>query len=131
MALGRNNHLFSGSDSGGLVTGLFLGFFGIGGDFLIVPGLVGATGMPMPNAVGTTLVAVTAFGVTTAVNYTASGLIDRALALVFISGGMLGSIFGAKIAKRLSGTTGRLTTVFAAIVFVVASYMLVKTFKRI
>ncbi len=115
----------------GLVTGLFSGFFGIGGGFLIVPGLVGSTGMPMLNAVGTSLVAVTAFGVTTAVNYSVSGLVNWPLAFAFIGGGMLGSIFGAKIAKRLSGTTGRLTTVFAAIVFVVASYMLINTVERI
>lgn len=91
----------------------------------------GSTGMPMLNAVGTSLVAVTAFGVTTAVNYSVSGLVNWPLAFAFIGGGMLGSIFGAKIAKRLSGTTGRLTTVFAAIVFVVASYMLINTVERI
>jgi len=38
------------------------GFFGIGGGFLIVPGLMLATGMPMINAVGTSLLAVGAFG---------------------------------------------------------------------
>ena len=31
----------------GLGTGVFSGFFGIGGGFLIVPGLVAATGMPI------------------------------------------------------------------------------------
>ena len=50
----------------GIGTGLFSGFFGIGGGFLIVPGLVAATRMPILNAVGTSLVAVTAFGLTTA-----------------------------------------------------------------
>ena len=45
----------------GLGSGAFSGFFGIGGGFLIVPGIVAATGMPMINAVGTSLVAVTAF----------------------------------------------------------------------
>ena len=49
----------------GLVTGLFSGFFGIGGGFLIVPGLVGSTGMPIIKAIGTSLVAVAAFGVYT------------------------------------------------------------------
>src|SRR3546814_7199914 len=55
-------------------SGAFSGFFGIGGGFLIVPGIVAATGMPMINAVGTSLVAVTAFGLTTAANYAWSGL---------------------------------------------------------
>lgn len=41
----------------GLGSGLFSGFFGIGGGFLIVPGLVASTGMPILLAVGTSLVA--------------------------------------------------------------------------
>ena len=108
----------------GAGTGLFSGFFGIGGGFLIVPGLVAATGMPMINAVGSSLVAVTAFGLTTAANYAFSGLVDWALAGVFIAGGVLGGFLGARSAKRLSGTQGRLTTVFAGLIFVVAAYML-------
>jgi uncharacterized membrane protein YfcA len=62
----------------GLGTGAFSGFFEIGGGFLIVPGLIASTGMPMINAVGTSLVAVTAFGLTTAYNYALSGLVDLA-----------------------------------------------------
>ena len=50
----------------GLVVGFASGFFGIGGGFLIVPGLVGATAMPIVNAIGSSLVSVTAFGATTA-----------------------------------------------------------------
>lgn len=110
----------------GLGTGLFSGFFGIGGGFLIVPGLIAATGMPMLFAVGSSLVAVTAFGLTTAANYALSGLVDWILALVFIGGGLLGSFVGTRAAKRLSGA-GHLTTVFAGLIFVVAAYMLWKS----
>ncbi|HQT39157.1 MAG TPA: sulfite exporter TauE/SafE family protein [Acidocella sp.] len=111
----------------GLGTGLFSGFFGIGGGFLIVPGLVASTGMPILNAVGTSLVAVTAFGLTTSINYAISGLVDWNLALVFILGGVFGSLFGTRIAKRLAGKTGRLTTVFAVLIFAVAGYMLFRS----
>lgn len=110
----------------GLGTGGFSGFFGIGGGFLIVPGLIASTGMPMVNAVGTSLVAVTAFGLTTAANYAFSGLIDWVLAGVFIAGGVLGSLAGARAAKSLSGS-GHLGTIFAALIFVVAAYMLWKS----
>jgi len=110
----------------GLGTGLFSGFFGIGGGFLIVPGLIAATGMPMLYAVGSSLVAVTAFGLTTAANYALSGFVDWVLALVFIAGGFLGSFLGTRAAKRLSGG-GHLTTVFAGLIFVVAAYMLWKS----
>ena len=110
----------------GFGAGLFSGFFGIGGGFLIVPGLIAATGMPMLNAVGSSLVAVTAFGLTTAANYALSGLVDWPLAGLFIAGGFLGSMAGTRAAKRLSGG-GHLSTVFAALIFLVAAYMLWKT----
>jgi uncharacterized protein len=88
-----------------------------------VPGLVASTGMPMLNAVGSSLVAVTAFGLTTALNYAVSGLIDWTLAGLFIGGGIVGSFAGAAAAKRLSGKAGLLKTVFAVLIFIVAVYM--------
>lgn len=111
----------------GLGTGAFSGFFGIGGGFLIVPGLIAATGMPMINAVGSSLVAVTAFGLTTAANYAWSGLVDWPLALAFIVGGFGGSYLGTRLAGQLAETKGRLTIVFAGLIFVVAAYMLWKS----
>ncbi len=110
----------------GLGTGGFSGFFGIGGGFLIVPGLIASTGMPMINAVGTSLIAVTAFGLTTAANYALSGLVDWVLAGVFIVGGITGSLLGTRAAKQLSGS-GKLGTIFAGLIFVVAAYMLWKS----
>jgi uncharacterized membrane protein YfcA len=107
----------------GFATGLFSGFFGIGGGFLIGPALIAATGMPMLSAVGSSLVAVTAFGLTTAVNYALSGLVDWPLAFLFVAGGFLGSSAGTRAAKHLS-SKGQLMTLFAGLIFVVAAYML-------
>ncbi len=92
-----------------------------------MPGLTAATGMPMINAIGSSLVAVAAFGLTTALNYAASGLVDWMLAAAFIAGGILGGLGGAAAAKRLSERRGMLTTLFAALIFVVALYMLWKS----
>lgn len=114
----------------GFGTGAFSGFFGIGGGFLIVPGLIASTDMMMMNAVGTSLVAVTAFGLTTATNYAFSGLVDWLLAGVFIAGGMAGGFFGTRLAKRLSGGT-QLKTVFSVLIFVVAFYMLYKSWAAL
>ncbi|HAI58800.1 MAG TPA: hypothetical protein DCM32_02860 [Xanthomonadaceae bacterium] len=108
----------------GTMAGALSGFFGIGGGFLIVPGLVAATGMSMLLAIGSSLVAVTAFGLTTALNYASSGLIDWAVAAVFIGGGLLGGLGGAALATRLSASRGALNKVFAALIFVVAAYMI-------
>jgi len=111
----------------GFGTGVFSGFFGIGGGFLIVPGLIASTGMPIINAVGSSLVAVTAFGLTTAVNYAFSGLVDWLLAITFIAGGIVGGFFGTRLATHLSKRQGILTRVFAGLVFAVAGYMLWKS----
>jgi uncharacterized protein len=108
----------------GLGTGIFSGFFGIGGGFLIVPGLVASTSMPIIRAIGTSLIAVTAFGLTTACNYALSGLVNWPLAAVFIIGGLFGSAFGTRASRMLSADKGRLNTVFATFVMVVALYML-------
>ena len=108
----------------GFGTGVFSGFFGIGGGFLIVPGLVASTGMPILNAIGSSLVAVTAFGLATALNYALSGLVDWLLALTFIAGGVLGGFVGARAAKHLSQTRGMLTSIFAVLILAVAVYML-------
>lgn len=110
---------------GGL-TGIFSGFFGIGGGFLIVPGLIASTGMPILFAVGSSLVAVTAFGLTTALNYAFSGLVDWALAGVFIGAGVMGGVAGAYAARRLATRKGTLSTFFACLIFLVAGYMLYK-----
>ncbi|WP_438345763.1 sulfite exporter TauE/SafE family protein [Methylorubrum populi] len=105
-------------------VGVLSGFFGIGGGFLIVPGLVFATGMPLITAVGTSLLAVGAFGLATALNYALSGMVDWVVAGEFIAGGILGGFLGMRLANRLAGYKGVLNTVFAAVIFVVAGYML-------
>ena len=108
----------------GVATGLLSGFFGIGGGFLIVPALVASTSMPIYRAIGTSLIAVAAFGLTTAANYAASGLLDWPLAGSFIAGGLVGSMLGAAAARKLSASKGRLNTVFAGMIVIVAGYML-------
>jgi len=107
----------------GGVTGALSGFFGIGGGFLIVPGLVASTGMPILNAIGSSLVAVTAFGLTTAVSYSMSGLVDWTLAALFVAGGIAGGYAGTWVAGRLAARKGALNSAFAALVIVVAIYM--------
>ena len=108
----------------GLGVGVLSGFFGIGGGFLIVPGLLFSTGMPMLYAVGSSLLAVGAFGLTTAVNYAASGLVDWRVAIEYVGGGLAGGYVGLQLACRLGAHKNALNRVFAGLVFVVAFYML-------
>jgi uncharacterized protein len=111
----------------GLASGALSGFFGIGGGFLIVPGLMFAAGMPIVNAIGSSLVAVTAFGATAALNYATSGFVDWRLALTFIAGGVLGGLAGTRLAVTLASMRGALNTVFAGVIVLVAIYMLART----
>jgi hypothetical protein len=111
----------------GFTVGTLSGFFGIGGGFLIVPGLIGATAMPLINAIGSSLVAVTAFGLTTAISYAVSGLVDWPLAGLFIAGGALGGLAGIKLATRLAGHKHALTRTFSGVVIAVGLYVIARS----
>jgi len=110
-----------------IVAGAASGFFGIGGGFLIVPGLILATGMPTINAIGTSLLAVAAFGLATAFNYAQSGMVDWQLAGEFIIGGLGGGLIGMLAATRLASYKNALNRIFAALIFVVAGYVLYRS----
>ena len=96
-------------------------------DRCVVRGLMGATAMPLINAIGSSLVSVTAFGLTTAVSYAWSGLIDWPLAGLFIVGGALGGLFGTKLAHYLTGYKHALTLTFSGIVIAVGLYVVAKS----
>lgn len=112
----------------GLGVGALSGFFGIGGGFLIVPGLIGATGMSMLQAIGSSLLSVGAFGATTATSYALDNLIDWRIALLFIGGGLIGGVIGTALCHRLAQQRGALQKLFAGLVFAVAAYMLYRSF---
>jgi uncharacterized membrane protein YfcA len=112
----------------GSIVGLFSGFFGIGGGFLIVPGLMLATGMPLSNAIGTSLFAVSAFGAATAASYAVSGLIDWPMAGLFVLGGLVGGVAGVRIGKIFGARKRALTLVFASLVILVGVYVVAKGF---
>ena len=107
----------------GFFTGMASGFFGIGGGFLIVPGLIGATNMLILIAVGSSLVAVTAFGAATAASYAFSGLVLWDVAGLFILGGLIGGLAGQRAGAALAARKGMLSRVFAGFIFVTAIYI--------
>jgi uncharacterized membrane protein YfcA len=108
----------------GGAAGVLSGFFGIGGGFLAVPGLMATTGMGALNAIGSSLVAVTAFGATTAASYALAGLVDWRVAALFVAGGVLGSLGGAAAARRLAGRRSLLARLFALMLLGIAGVML-------
>jgi uncharacterized membrane protein YfcA len=111
----------------GLGVGLAAGFFGIGGGFLIVPGLIAATAMPIAIAVGTSLVVVAALGLTTATSYAFSGYVDWALVSLLIAGGIGGAALGIALGKRLAAHKGLLERLFAMLVILIGCYIAMRS----
>ncbi len=115
----------------GLGAGMLSGFFGIGGGFLIVPGLILAAELSTLHAIGSSLVAVGAFGLTTAANYAISGLVDWWIAALLVAGGIAGGWLGVALARHLSKGQQTLNRVFGGVIVVVALYMLAHSVGRL
>jgi uncharacterized protein len=120
--------LVPGLVSDGFGVGTLSGFFGIGGGFLIVPALMSATGMTQSFAIATSLVAVIAFGATTASSYALSGMIDWRVAILFIVGGGFGGLIGMEIGRRVSRCNRKLGSLLAALIVLAGTYIVVASF---
>ena len=107
----------------GLATGGAAGFFGIGGGFLIVPGLMLASGMTMANATASSLVSVAIFGAATSANYALAGWVDLRLAGLLLLGGAVGGGLGILAAKAMAGRKGLARQLFALMILIVAGYV--------
>ncbi|MBB4799524.1 putative membrane protein YfcA [Brevundimonas bullata] len=110
----------------GAGVGVAAGFFGIGGGFLIVPGLMWATGMTLAAAQATSLLSVAAFGASTAVNYSLSGLVDWGVVAAMAVGGAAGTMAGLPISKRLGANAALGRQLFAGLILIVAVYVAFK-----
>ena len=110
-----------------LVLGTFVGvlaaIMGVGGGFIMVPGMVYLLRMPMHVVVGTSLFQIlfTCIDVTIMQSYT-NHTVDFILALILLLGSTLGAQFGAKISKRLKGD--QLKIFLASLVLLVMVKML-------
>ncbi|MCL6524856.1 MAG: sulfite exporter TauE/SafE family protein [Thermoflavifilum sp.] len=113
------------------LVGLLSGFFGIGGGFLIVPGLMFAAGIPLINAIGSSLFSVGTFGLVTAITYAVSNLVDWLVVVEYVVGGIMGGFFGARLAMYLGAHKNTLASIFAFVILIVAAYMLYVNFKAV
>lgn len=86
----------------GILTGILTVIMGVGGGFIIVPALIYLIGMPAKMVVGTSLfqiIFVTA--VTTLLHSVQSQTVDIVLAILLLSGGVVGAQFGVQAAQKL------------------------------
>jgi hypothetical protein len=80
----------------GVLAGLFSGFLGLGGGFVVVPLLVRYAGYSMKRAVGTSLIAIALLAVPSAITHAALGHIDWAIGLALVVGIVPGAVVGAR-----------------------------------
>lgn len=85
----------------GVVVGLVTGLVGAGGGFLVVPALALLGGLPMPIAVGTSLLVIAMKSFAGFAGYLSATSIDWTLAAAVTAAAVLGSLAGAKLAGRI------------------------------
>ncbi|MFY1599603.1 sulfite exporter TauE/SafE family protein [Micromonospora sp. WMMD737] len=81
----------------GLVVGLVTGLVGAGGGFLVVPALALLGGLPMPVAVGTSLVVIAMKSFAGLAGYLSSVQIDWGLAGAVTAAALVGALIGARL----------------------------------
>ncbi|GAB2928077.1 sulfite exporter TauE/SafE family protein [Micromonospora polyrhachis] len=85
----------------GVVVGLATGLVGAGGGFLVVPALALLGGLPMPIAVGTSLVVIAMKSFAGLAGYLSSVQIDWGLAGAVTVAAVVGSLLGGRLAGRI------------------------------
>ena len=86
----------------GLVVGLVTGLVGAGGGFLVVPALALLGGLPMPIAVGTSLVVISMKSFAGLAGYLTSVQIDWRLAAAVTTAALVGGLIGARMTARVN-----------------------------
>lgn len=81
----------------GALAGLYSGFLGLGGGFVVVPGLIRYFGFPPKRAVATSLVVVCLMAIPGTITHYVLGNIDLGLALMLALGVVPGAMLGARI----------------------------------
>lgn len=109
----------------GLAVGLLTGMVGVGGGFLIIPALVLFSGIPMKQAVGTSLAIVAVNSGTGFTGYLGVVPVDYALMGTFTAVAIAGSFMGAKISHHIS--PDNLKRGFGIFLAIVATYILIKS----
>jgi len=105
----------------GAVAGLYSGFLGLGGGFVVVPALTRWCGMPVKRAIGTSLVTVAALAIPGTLTHWYLGHIDWTLAALLAIGVVPGAIIGARLTGRASDRSVRLA--FAVLLAVVGVWL--------
>jgi uncharacterized membrane protein YfcA len=111
----------------GFISGFLVSTMGVGGGFFIVQAMIYILGMPTLLVSGTSLfqiIFISAF--TTIMHATLNHSVDVMLALLLITGGVVGTRIGVKVSKKITGTKARI--ILALMVLAVSGQLAAKLF---
>jgi uncharacterized membrane protein YfcA len=106
----------------GAGVGLLTGFLGVGGGFLIVPALVMLVGLPIHEAVGTSLVVIAMNSAAGFVGHLAGATFDWVIINSFVGAGIFGAFAGARLGRIVKPQ--QLRASFAMFVMALAIFLL-------
>ena len=110
--------------AGGLGVGFLTGFLGVGGGFVVVPVLVVLLGVPMPTAIGTSLLVISLNSAVALAARTGHGNFAWEVITPFTIAAVSGALAGKRVADRHS--PGTLTVSFAALLVAVGAYVAIR-----
>ena len=108
----------------GFGVGILTGFVGVGGGFLIVPALVLLGGIPMKEAIGTSLIITSANSASGFLGYISQVKVDWNLIISFTIAASAGTLLGAYLTRYIDAK--QLQKSFGYFVLVVAILVLIK-----
>ena len=106
----------------GVGVGMLTGFVGIGGGFLIVPALVLLAGLPMKQAVGTSLVVIAMNSAAGFAGYAGTVAVPWGFLAAFTACAVVGILLGTRLVRHVSA--GALRRGFALFLLAVAALVL-------
>lgn len=112
--------------SAGFGVGVLTGFLGVGGGFLIVPALVFFGGLPVKEAIGTSLLVIAMNCAAGLLGHLSYGLFDLGLTFWVTALALGGAVAGVILSHRL--TAHRLQEMFAVLVLVVSIFLFAKNY---
>lgn len=118
----------------GIIVGIVTGLVGVGGGFLIVPALVILGGLPMRQAVGTSLLIIALKSLSGFVKYQAvlaslGTAVNWQVIGVFVAVGIVGIVIGSQLSQRLEQQT--LKRGFAVFLVIMGLFVLGQEFPKV
>jgi hypothetical protein len=113
----------------GAGVGVLTGFLGVGGGFLIVPALVMFVGLPIRQAVGTSLVVIAMNSLAGVLGHLGEGSVDLIVVGIFVTAGLAGSLAGSRLAQVIKPE--QLRTSFAVFVVLLGLFLLYDNLQKL